>query len=316
MQNSSTYVTAPSRLHFGFLAFGNREGPQFGGCGVMVSRPRTTIRITGHGPFRIAADSTGRAAEFARTWSTHAQVPLAGELEVIDRTPSHVGLGSGTQMALAIATLLNRHVGRPPADAEELAQSMDRGARSALGTYGFLQGGFVAELGKQENETLGKQLCRVAMPQDWRVLLVSAADQKGLCGIAEERAFASDLPPVPRSTTVAMTDILIDRMIPALRHGECERFGQAIYEYGLLAGSCFEKLQGGPFASAEAEQVVNMLRNYGVAGVGQSSWGPTLFGIVESDEVAQQARHRLAGEANKEWSADVVEFDNQGVVLT
>ena len=53
--------------------------------------------------------------------------------------------------------------------------------------------------------------------------------------------------------------------------------------YGYRAGECFALAQGGPFASPEIAKLVNAVRDLGYTGVGQSSWGPTVF-VVTSDE--------------------------------
>ena len=38
-------VSAPTRLHFGLLAFGNQEGRNFGGVGLMLKKPRIKIKV-------------------------------------------------------------------------------------------------------------------------------------------------------------------------------------------------------------------------------------------------------------------------------
>ncbi|MCA9172487.1 MAG: hypothetical protein KDB23_32705, partial [Planctomycetales bacterium] len=51
---------------------------------------------------------------------------------------------------------------------------------------------------------------------------------------------------------------------------------------------CFAACQGGPYASPQLERIVAMVRNRGYAGVGQSSWGPTLFAFVDSPDAARE----------------------------
>ena len=38
-------VNAPTRLHFGLLAFGNQEGRNFGGVGLMLKKPRIKVKV-------------------------------------------------------------------------------------------------------------------------------------------------------------------------------------------------------------------------------------------------------------------------------
>src|SRR5205814_1246641 len=74
-----------------------------------------------------------------------------------------------------------------------------------------------------------------------------------------------------------------DEILPAVEHGDCAAFGDAIYRFGRLAGECFAPVQGGPFASADIGRLVESIREFGVLGAGQSSWGPTVFAITASD---------------------------------
>jgi len=66
-------------------------------------------------------------------------------------------------------------------------------------------------------------------------------------------------------------------MLPGIERADCGAFGEAVYRFGRLAGECFAPVQGGPFASLEIARLVESIRDYGVSGVGQSSWGPTVF---------------------------------------
>ena len=50
----------------------------------------------------------------------------------------------------------------------ELAQSVGRGLRSAVGTYGFVHGGMIAERGKLPGEVISPLDARVVLPEDWR----------------------------------------------------------------------------------------------------------------------------------------------------
>ncbi len=80
----------------------------------------------------------------------------------------------------------------------------------------------------------------------------------------------------------------MERLLPAAAAGEFGLFSEALFDFGCLAGSCFAKNQGGLFASPLLCHLVETVRRLGVRGVGQSSWGPTLFALCESDEAAQR----------------------------
>jgi predicted sugar kinase len=107
-----------------------------------------------------------------------------------------------------------------------------------------------------------------------------------LAGDREADAFAQ-LPGVPQKVTDELLRITNNEMLPAIECSDCDTFGDAVYRFNLLAGECFAPVQGGPFANADTVRLVDLLRAQGVTGVGQSSWGPTVFAITPDDAKAQ-----------------------------
>ncbi len=65
-------------------------------------------------------------------------------------------------------------------------------------------------------------------------------------------------------------------------------------EISALVGDHFARVQGGRFASPRVAQALGRLRDAGLAGIGQSSWGPTGFALIASEAEAQQLRDELA----------------------
>jgi predicted sugar kinase len=62
-------------------------------------------------------------------------------------------------------------------------------------------------------------------------------------------------------------------------------------------GDYFAPAQGGRYASPGVGEALRWLEEQGIAGVGQSSWGPTGFGIIGSEP---QAR-KLERSARERW---------------
>ena len=54
-----------------------------------------------------------------------------------------------------------------------------------------------------------------------------------------------------------------------------------------MMGEVFAPHQGGAYASARGEAIAEFARRHGAAGVGQSSWGPTVFAIVRGAAAAR-----------------------------
>lgn len=310
-------VTSPSRLHFGLLRFASETDCSFGGLGMMINKPRTKIELSpssrlelsglpgekAHGLLRLAADR----------WLS-SDLGYA-KLDILEAPAPHSGLGSGTQLALSIAAGVHALVNEGPFDLSELVAAMGRARRSAVGSYGFQLGGLVWESGKLPGETFGNLASRVTVPEHWRVLLIRFPDAVGLHGESEKSAFRS-LPPVDKQTTEKLIELAEQQILPAAVRADFEEFSEGIYRYGLLAGSCFALAQGSPFASPQIGQVIQLLREMNIRGVGQSSWGPTIFAFCPhreaADELVGQLRqHPQFATALLEVSAP----DNRGAQL-
>jgi beta-ribofuranosylaminobenzene 5'-phosphate synthase len=286
-QIESLRVSAPSRLHFGLLSFGHTDGRQYGGLGVMIDQPRLVLtarlaqQIEASGPFRE------RAVKFAKQTLDHLGHADRGvQIEIHEAPPAHVGLGTGTQLALCVARALFNLFDHDEADASQLACVTRRGVRSAIGTHGFEQGGMIFEPGKLSGEAIAPLANRIELPSDWRFMLLIPNDTQGLSGKLERDAF-EHLPPVPKETTKTLTHIATKEIFPAAARDDFDAFSDALYRYGHAAGMCFASHQAGPFTLQQTEQMVRALRAAGIQGVGQSSWGPALFALVRSDQAEQ-----------------------------
>jgi beta-RFAP synthase len=281
------HVRAPCRLHFGMFGFGHADRPQFGGVGVMVEPPAVEMRIAPAEEFHVTGQLANRAQQYVKSAISAWGLPHLPACELNIRSPSnHVGLGVGTQLGLAIAAGMRRFLMLPERAVELLAGDVGRGSRSAVGTYGFQHGGLIVDAGHEPGERLGKLSRRVEMPADWRFVLACPANERGLAGQIEADAF-SRLPAVPEPVTRQLWQITAGEMLPAVDRRDCRRFGEAVYQFGRLAGECFSAVQGGPFASRDLASLIGVIRDYGVAGVGQSSWGPTVFAVCPSESDAQ-----------------------------
>lgn len=310
------HVQAPARLHFGLLSFGHR-GRQFGGVGAMVAEPALHLAIRSAREFQLGgqAETTLAAAvrRCCRAWGVPYPPPC--QINLRRAAPRHVGLGSGTQLACALAAGLNLWLDRPPLAPRELAIVTGRGRRSAVGTHGFLAGGFIVEVGRGPHERLAPIARRIDLPAAWRFVLVTSPARRGLSGGDERQAFLR-VPPVPPSVREQLMAEVHQRMVPALLAADCRGFGESVYQYGRLAGSCFETIQGGPYNGPHIEQLVASVRSLGVAGVGQSSWGPTVFCVVPSQRDAERLSQQIRDRAGSTLDIRITAADNHGAVVT
>jgi len=291
---SAIRISTPSRLHFGLLRFACPAGSSYGGLGMMIDAPRTVIEMQTSPAWQATGPLAERALAFAKL-AMHSCCPNCDDaiaIRVCEAPTPHSGLGTGTQLALSIAHGVRELYQLPPVKASQLATSVDRGKRSAVGSHGFLYGGLIWELGSRPEASLGALACRLSMPKPWRVLLITLPNESGLFGNREVSAFES-LPPVPTEVTDKLQSLAEESILPATEAADFENFSAAIHDYGRLAGSCFAAVQGGSYASPAIEQLVQQLRKLGIQGVGQSSWGPTVFAFAADETQAAALVERV-----------------------
>lgn len=307
-------ISVGARLHFGLLAFDSDEAA-FGGVGAMIDRPGMELLAHEADQFTSLGPMAERIDAFAQLWheSTGLELPRVrfttrGTLE------DHVGLGCGTQLGLAVGTLLSKLADFPLTDLATLASTVQRAKRSAIGCYGFLSGGFLFETGHRHDH-FPQLAYRGAMPDDWRFVLAIQRQIRGRHGAEEEAGF-EQLDRVPQPTTCRLKQLVEREMIPGLEAGDIDRFGEAVYEYGALAGDCYSALQGGRYANPTCTEVVLRMREFGIAGVGQSSWGPTIFGLCRDVSQAEALSVRLRQRYSEhEMTLEISEPNNAGAQL-
>jgi beta-RFAP synthase len=302
----SVTVTAPSRLHFGLYGFGQAAVRQFGGIGAMVELPCLRLTVRPDDAFSVRGPLCDRVQEFAARWTAFyrsTNLPTLKSLDlpraaiaVVEAPPEHSGLGVGTQLGLSVAAALNALHEIPPVTPAELAQSVGRAKRSAVGTYGFVYGGLIAERGKLPGENISPLDARVALPTDWRFVLVMPRVAAGLAGHAEVQAF-QQLPSVPQATTDELTCLAREELLPSASLIDFKQFSAALDRYCHLAGLCFATVQGGAYNGPVLTHLVEMMRSCGAVGVGQSSWGPTLFAVLPTEDAAKDFDSRLRRKA-------------------
>jgi beta-RFAP synthase len=302
-------VEAPARLHLGMLAVAGDGARRFGGLGVSVSRPAVVVEAQPADELSAEGIDAERALGFARRCREALGLEGGAHLNVVEAIPPHVGLGSGTKLALAVAQALAALYERT-VDAPELAEAVGRAARSAVGTWTFALGGLVVEGGvRRDVERPAPLLLHYPMPEEWRAALVIPRAEPGLSGPAEEEAFRRLVPSPERSAEIAQ--LVLTALLPALVERDLEEFGDALTRIQQLVGDAFAAVQGGRFHTRAGALVEALLRS-GAAGAGQSSWGPAVYGIVGGEAAGRELADRMVGVVGDEATVELVTFDNRG----
>ena len=112
MKDTVVFVETAARLHFGLLDLGGTLGRLFGGIGAAAPAPTLLLSASPAATLEVAGDdAAGRAAAFARRFLDSERAAIhrpgrAARLCVHRSLPPHAGLGSGTQLALAVGRAL------------------------------------------------------------------------------------------------------------------------------------------------------------------------------------------------------------------
>jgi beta-ribofuranosylaminobenzene 5'-phosphate synthase len=304
-------VQTASRLHFGLLSlvppgthWPDRTGTptlparHFGGVGLMVERPGIRLRADTAESWSAAGPLADRVLGFVRRFAESTRSFAASgtplRLTVEEASPEHAGLGTGTQLAMAVGRCLSAARGLEMS-AAEIARHVGRGERSALGVHGFEHGGFLVEGGHAASWKLSPLVARADFPAAWRIVLARPDGAPGAQGSDEQEAMARVS--APAATADALSRLVLLGMLPALAEEDLDAFGESLFDFNARAGEAFAPCQGGIYASPAAAELVAFIRASGVRGVGQSSWGPTVFAVVggqdEAEELARMLRPRL-----------------------
>jgi beta-RFAP synthase len=289
-------VSVPARLHVGFLDLHGGLGRRFGSLGISLDAPETRVRLRRADVLAVEGPDASRAQAYLETLVAHFGLDAGMRLEIESAIPEHVGLGSGTQLSLAIGIACCRLHGLE-ADARTLAALLDRGLRSSIGIASFERGGVILDGGRGEADRPPPVIARLPFPDAWRVLLVYDDTRRGLHGAAETDAFRS-LPPFAPERAADLCRLVLMAMLPALAEQDLDRFGAGLAELQRAIGDYFAPAQGARYTSPVVAEVLRWLESEGVHGIGQTSWGPTGFAILGSESDAA----RLLHDAERRWS--------------
>ena len=285
-------VETAARLHFGVLDLRGSLGRWFGGIG--AAAPGPTLRVTARPAdgLRVDGEDAERALEFAQRFQRHYELNAFVHVHVERALPHHKGLGSGTQLALAVGRAL-AEVSGITATVEELATAVGRTKRSAVGTWTFAGGGLVVEGGRRrEGSGVAPLLARIPLPASWRCVVAVPDTICGISGAAEADALAR-LPPVDDRDAERVAHLVLMGLLPAAAEGDLNAFGSALTAIQTITGRWFAPIQGDTFASSVSADLVQRMIGWGAAGVGQSSWGPTVYGLVEGESAACHLADRV-----------------------
>lgn len=289
---STVEVGTGARLHFGFQNLSLAHERLYGGIGVGLERPRVVVEATPAD--RIVCDDSTVVPYL------DAVVDLLGvdgvKVTVSERFDRHVGFGSGTQIALACLVATARAHDRE-VDPRQCAPDLGRGGRSGVGVATFEFGGFVVDVGHPTERfttsppgpgswTVPQPIGTWLLPESWRFVLITPEGDCGQSGSEEDESIRSIVERADARIADDIATLLSRQLLPAVVEENLDGFGTAIARLGRLNGAWFADEQGGVYRPPAGELIEHLDRSSAIAGAGQSSWGPTVYGLTTSEQKA------------------------------
>jgi beta-RFAP synthase len=138
---------------------------------------------------------------------------------------------------------------------------------------------------------------------------------EGLSNSQENHAF-DRLSKMPAEDVGKICRLTMIKLLPALAEVDIKNFGEALTRIQEIIGGYFAQVQGGKFTRADVAECIEFMKETGAYGVGQSSWGPALYGVVKKEE-AKEALKDVKAYLNKGvgGQAFIAKANNKGAII-
>lgn len=303
-------VQTPSRIHITLTDLAGDLGRVDGGVGIALEEPSILVEAERGEALTVRGDNVDRAR--AAALAAMDRFDLGGaDIRIRSCYQQHVGLGGGTQLAMAVGKALCELYGLSP-PAREIAKAVGRGGTSGIGVAAFEGGGFIVDGGHSFGPGKEKEdyrpssastgvapppvIMRAEVPRDWRFILAVPNIPKGAHGTHEADVFETFCP-VPREEVSELCREILVRMVPSVLTGEIEGFGKAINRIQELGFKRVEVELQHPLV----RRLMEVMREAGAVGAGLSSFGPTVYAVADSstreiEAAAMAAMEDVGGE--------------------
>lgn len=285
-------IKTPSRIHITLIDLNAKIGRVDGGIGIALEEPCFKIKFEESESFSVIADKELEERikkiknDFFDYFSKKKKINDNLKIEVIESYPQHIGLGSGTQLALAVAKAF-AELNNIKASVRELAIATKRGGTSGIGVAAFEKGGFILDAGhskKEKPEFLpssaskakpAKVIARYDFPWD---LLIVIPKGKRIYEKREVNIF-KEYCPIKLREVRKLCHVILMKTIPSLLERDMQAFGESINEIQKIG---FKKIEVS-LQSKEVKKILKLCQRYS-AGAGLSSFGPSIYCIGFDEE--------------------------------
>ena len=324
----NTKISSPARLHIGLHDCGYATDRVFGGVGVIIDGVPTTVECAPSSKVEVNFGENINPSE--RT--IQAVDSLLSELEQIfgpvnatvhSMAPEHMGLGSKTSLLLALAqSAFMAHGLQFGSNFDEIVKTTGRGGTSGIGVNGFIGGGLIvdgghATIGSTRNfspssgrlvKEMAPVISRVAMPSSWRTRLYYDPEFIPIEGDKEKNLF-KNLMPLPAEEIYRSMATTFHSIIPAVLGQDLHALGIGLREMNSIGMKRRE-------IDLQTQKTRNFLKYLWESQIaaGLSSFGPTIFTVLESGQSDSEMIHSMAFEYGMDYFGEF-EFNNHGAVI-
>ncbi|MEM0330853.1 MAG: beta-ribofuranosylaminobenzene 5'-phosphate synthase [Archaeoglobaceae archaeon] len=274
-------IKTPSRIHITLIDLNGSLGRIDGGVGFALNEPFVEIEAFESDEVSVG----GNALNFKRfkevTEKLSAYFGKGIDIYVKADYQSHVGLGSGTQISLAIGKAFSELYGYG-LSVREIAELVGRGGTSGIGVAVFEFGGFIVDGGHSKKEKKdflpssaskakpAKIISRLEFPE-WDVVVV-IPKLSGAYGLGEVDLFQKSCP-VPLEDVRELCHLILMKMLPAVVEKDLDSFIFAL-----------RRIQHLGFKKAEVERYGSLIREcLEQFPAGMSSTGPSIFAVTDTN---------------------------------
>ncbi len=294
-------IETHSRLHITLIDLNGSIGRIDGGVGLTIQEPNLILKAeTTENNIEVIFEENDLSKGLMDEYRDKIQGSAGKIMEysgintgfrfTLKKTyPAHSGLGSGTQISLAVAKLILK-LHNQDMDAPKIAKIVRRGGTSGIGVRAFDHGGFIIDGGHRIDEKPdflpssaspappAPLITRYDFPQEWNIILAIPDIPAGASGLKEVNIFQKYCP-IPLNEVQRLSHILLMKMMPAVIERDLDSFGSSINQ---IQNTGFKKIELDLQDPIINEIIENMISE-GAAGVGMSSFGPTVYAIADEN---------------------------------
>ena len=267
-------IVANSRLHFGFLNLKSSSPYSYGGMGLSIAKHPTILRVSRASKFESNLKKTLRDKIF--TFLCNNSLSKKIRIDCIESPQKHIGLGTGTQLILAIEEAISKFY-----RFNENINFFKRNYRSGVGINSYKNGGFIVDSPKN-NLLTNEIIFKAKFPKEWKIILLFDSKAKGLHGSSENRFFSAD-------TTISLrkklSDLTLNEIIPSIIYKDFDTFARSLTKFQELNSLFYSSIQKSSYLSHDIHKVIKKISMKFNVAAGQSSWGPTSYMLIESKNI-------------------------------